>query len=184
MARLKIDKNGIEAEADLKEIGEITFKTLPKLINNWLINRRNINIIKNTIKNIRILAFKPWKKYYKKFLVYENFKLPMNMEQIKIQSEYDIEHIHEIGHLKEFENRIAKEFAHFDILKKLQDENGGVNNFGVYLERTIKINGYTIFPFRKVYTYSKKGKAVFILEEFRPSDNTYNVFVYCTKNWI
>jgi len=181
MAKLKI-KDILEVKADLKDIGEITFKRIPQYISIWWTNRKNRKLIEKTIYSIRKLAFKPWMKNLNKFRVYENFTLPKNEEQVKAQIEYDKCHRHENGHNEEFENRLDKEFAHFDLIKTFQDENGGQDNFGIYLERAIKLNGYKMFPFRKVYTYSKKEKAVCILEEFRPFDNSYNIFVYCTKN--
>jgi hypothetical protein len=182
MAKLKVSPNSFEAEANLGVVGDIAIKRLPQIIYNWWTNRKNIKIIEKTINDIRNLAFKPWKKYIKYFRLYQNFSLPKNEEQVKAQSKYDIEHLQEPRHFEEFENRLDKEYAHFDIIKKFQDENGGQDNFGVYLERAIKLHGYKMLPFRKVYTYSKKGKAVCILEEFRPFDNSYNIFVYCTKN--
>lgn len=182
MAKLKVSRNGFEAEADLSEVGEVAVKKLPKVLYEWWTNRKNKKIIEKTINNIRNLAFKPWKKHWKKFRIYENFSLPKSIEQIKSQSAYDFEHMYELGYLKEYDKRIDKEFAHHDLIKKFQEENGGHNNFGVYLERGLKLNGFTMLPFRKVYTFSKKGKAVCVLEEFRPIDNSYNIFVYCTKN--
>jgi hypothetical protein len=184
MAKLKVTKDGFEAEADLRIASEAAFKRLPEKIYEWWTNRRNKKFVEKAISNIRNLAFKPWKKYWKKFRIYENFSLPKSIEQIKSQSAYDFEHRYELGHLKEFENRLEKEYAHHELIRKFQEENGGNNSFGVYLERGLKLNGFTMLPFRKVYTFSKKGKAVCVLEEFRPIDNSYNIFVYCTKNWV
>jgi len=182
LAKFKIDQHGFEAEVDLRAVEDITTKRLPSIIYSWWINRKNKKIIQNKINDIRNLAFKPWKKNLRKFKLYENFSLPKSQEQVKIQAKYDIDHINDQGHSEEYKNRIDKEFAHHDLIKKFQEENGGIDNFGIYLERAIKLNGYKMFPFRKVYTYSKNEKAVCILEEFRPFDNSYNIFVYCTKN--
>jgi len=183
MAKLKVDKTGFEVEADLTTVGNIATKTLPQKIQSWWTNRKNKKIVEQTIGKIRRLAFQPWKKQLKKFHVYENFTLPKSKEQSKAQSDWDTKHIYDPGHLQEFEARLDKEFAHHEFIKKFQEENGGHDNFGVYLERGLKLNGFTMMPFRKVYTYSKKEKAVCVLEEFRPFDNSYNIFVYCTKNW-
>ncbi|MCL2721021.1 MAG: hypothetical protein FWD47_06740 [Treponema sp.] len=183
MARIKVNKTGFEAEADLSAIGDVTLKHLPKIIINWWRNKRNRKIVDKAIIDIRKQAFGPWKKHIRKFRVYNNFSLPRSIEQTKAQSEYDIKHINEPWHKIEFENRLKKDMAHFNLYEKFQEENGGKDNFGTYLERAIGINGFTVFPSRKVYTYSKKEKAVFILEEFRPYDNSYNIFVHCTKNW-
>jgi len=182
MAKIKIDPRGFEAEADLGVVEDIITKRLPNIIYTWWTNRKNKKIIENKINDIRYLAFKPWKRDLKEFRLYENFSLPKSEEQVKIQAKYDIEHINEPEHSEEFKNRLDKEFAHHDLIKKFQEEHGGIDNFCIYLERGIKLNGYKMFPFRKVYTYSKKEKAVCILEEFRPYDNSYNIFVYCTKN--
>jgi hypothetical protein len=183
MAKLKVSKIGIEVEAELEEVGEVLIKRIPRTIENWWKNRKNKKLIERTINDIRRLAFKPWIKYWQKFRVYENFALPKSMKQVKDQVVRDLEHVNESWYFKEFENRIDKEFAHLDVIKDFQEQNGGQDNFGVYLERAIKLNGFAMIPFRKVYTYSKKEKAVCVLEEFRQSDNSYNIFVYCTKNW-
>jgi hypothetical protein len=181
MAKLKISPTGFEAEADLSAVGKVALKPLQK-IRTWWKNRKNKKIVEKTINGIHNLAFRPWKKYWRKFQICDNFSLPQNEEQVKDQTTHDFEHIYDPGHFEEFENRLDKEFAHHDFIQKFQEENGGRENFGVYLERAIKLKGFTMFPFRKVYTFSKKGKAIVILEEFRPFDNSYNIFAYCTKN--
>jgi hypothetical protein len=186
MAKLKVNQTGFEAEADISVVGEMALKHLLKIIKIWWKNKKNKKnkiLVEKKINNIRNLAFRPWRKYWRKFQVYDNFSLPQSEEQVKVQATHDFEHIYDPGHFKEFENRLDKEFAHHDLIQKFQEENGGKENFGVYLERAIKLKGFTMFPIRKVYTFSKKKKAVVILEEFRPFDNSYNIFVYCTKNW-
>jgi hypothetical protein len=183
MAKLKVNQAGFEAEADLSAVSEIVLKHLPQMIRTWWKNRKNKKIVEKAINDIHNLAFRPWKKYWGKFRVYNNFSLPQSEEQVEAQNTHDFEHIYEPGHFEEFENRLNNEFAHHDLIQKFQEENGGNKYFGVYLERAIKLNGFTMFPFRKIYTFSKKEKAVVILEEFRPFDNSYNIFVYCTKNW-
>ena len=181
--KLKVNKTGFDVEADLGAVEDIALKQLPQIIKNWWKTRKNKKLVEKAIHNIRSLAFKPWKKHWPKFHIYQNFSLPENMEQVKAQAAFYLKHIGEPEHFKDFESQLDKELAHHEFIKKFQEENGGQNNFGVYLEKGLKINGFTMFPFRKVYTYSRKGKAVCVLEEFRPSDNSYNIFVYCTKNW-
>jgi hypothetical protein len=183
MAKLKVNKTGLEAEFDLSAASEMALRHIPQIIGTWWKNRRNKKIVEKTMNDIKNLAFRPWKKYRRKFRVYDNFLLPKNEEQVKAQTRHDIQHIYDPGHLEEFENRLNKEFAHHNLIQRFQEENGGNKNFGIYLERAIKLNGFTMFPFRKVYTFVKKKKAVVILEEFRSFDNSYNIFVYCTKNW-
>jgi len=69
------------------------------------------------------------------------------------------------------------------MLERFYKENGGIDNFVSFYQKSIKLAVYKLQPFKNVYTYTKKNKAIFIIEQFRASDNSYCLFGYCTKSF-
>ncbi|MDR3302586.1 MAG: hypothetical protein LBT01_08710 [Spirochaetaceae bacterium] len=69
------------------------------------------------------------------------------------------------------------------LLEEFYEKNGGKDNFIKSYHRGLKLPpNVWILSYRKIGTYSKKGKAVFVKEEFRQSDNVFSITVWCTKN--
>jgi hypothetical protein len=178
--KISIGKASLTVEADMSKIESTLIKTIPEKIKSYLKERKNIRQIELSIKQLRNECFGMMPKKYK----YKRYSLPVprTPEQIKQESEYR-KYVDEKTYDEFFEKRLEEDTIEHTMLERFYDENGGIKNFSCFYQKGIKIDNYTLQPFKTVYTYSKKNKAVFINEQFRKSDNTYCLFGYCTKNF-
>jgi hypothetical protein len=140
----------------------------------------SINGIKKIIKTIKEEALFPYRKYkFKKYIL----PIPNTLEQYKENLENDLS----LGTLGTNESLVNKglenDFLDLDLMNKFFDENGGKDNFGISYQKGLKLpTNIYMLAYKNIYTYSKNKKAVFIKEEYRQSDNTFNLWVFCTKN--
>jgi hypothetical protein len=140
----------------------------------------SINGVQKIVNKLKEEAFSPFKRYkFKRYIL----PIPQTHEEFKKTFEED-QMLGILGTEQSLVDRgIDRDYADVDLLEKFYKENGGQDNFGLSYSKGLKLpSDIYMLAYKNVYTYSKKGKAVFIKEEFRRSDNTFNIWVFCTKN--
>jgi len=139
-----------------------------------------INGVQKIINKMKEEAFSPFKRYkFKKFIL----PIPQTIEEFNKTLEED-KLLNTLGTEDSLVGRaIDRDFADLDLLENFYKDNGGKDNFGILYQKGLKLpQNIYMLAYKNVYTYSKKDKAVFIKEEYRRSDNTFNIWVFCTKN--
>jgi hypothetical protein len=177
--KINIGKESFTIEADLTNIENILTKTLPGKIKSYLQARKDIKRIQLSIKNLHNECFNLPPRYNYKIYI---LSVPRTSEQLNQDSEYR-KYVDEKTFDDYSQKRLDEDHIEFDMLQRFYNENGGEDNFVCFYQKGIKLDRYSLQPFKRVYTYSKKDKAVFIIECFRKSDNSYCLFGYCTKNF-
>lgn len=179
--QIKIGKEQFELGVDLSNVENILTKSLPEKIISYFKHRKNIKNILLSIKQLRNECFKILLKNckYKKYTL----PVPRTPEQYKQDLE-SVKHIDSKLAYEFLDKRRDADYVEQDMLQRFYTENGGEENFISFYQKGLKMHQYLLQPFKIVYTYSKKDKAVFIIEQFRKSDNTYCLFGYCTKNFV
>jgi hypothetical protein len=140
----------------------------------------NINSVNKVIKRMKEEALSPFKRYrFKKFIL----PVPQTVEQIRKNIETDIT-LGTIGTKESLVDRgIDSDYVDLDLMNNFFQKNGGKDNFGISYQKGLKLpENIYMLAYKNIYTYSKRSRAVFIREEFRQSDNTFNLWVFCTKN--
>jgi len=178
--KISIGKDSFSAEANLSNIEETVIKTIPEKIFQYFNDKKNIKIIKSSIIQLRNECFNKLSKKFK----YKKYSLPIprTIEQFKQDLEC-LKFIEDDISENYLDKRLETDTIEYTMLKRFYDENGGMDNFISFFQKGIKINKYILQPFKNVYTYTKKIRAVFIIEEFKKSDNSYCLSGYCTKNF-
>jgi hypothetical protein len=140
----------------------------------------SINGVHKIIKTMKEEALSPFKRYkFRQFIL----PVPQTVEQAKKNLETDMM-LGTSGTKESLADRgIDNDFIDLDLMDKFFQENGGKDNFGISYQKGLKLpESIYMLSYKNIYTYSKKSKAVFIKEEVRQSDNTFNLWVFCTKN--
>jgi hypothetical protein len=178
--KISIGKGSFTAEANMSNVENIVLKTIPERIKSYFNCKKDIRKIELSIKYLRKECFGilPKKCKYKKYVL----PVPRTIEQFKQDLEL-CKYVEENIFDDYLEKKLEGDTIEHTMLKRFYDENGGFENFICFYQKGIKLSIYSLQPFKKVYTHSKKNKAVFIIEQFRKSDNSYCLFGYCTKNF-
>lgn len=178
--KISVGKDSFSVDADLTNIEKAVIRTIPERIKSFFTTKRDIKKIGFSIKHLRDECFGMLPKKYK-FKKY-SLPIPRTLEQFKQDLEY-CKDVDENICNDYLDKRLEGDTVEYTMLERFYKENGGPDNFVSFYQKGIKLTIYKLLPFKNVYTYTKKNKAVFIIEQFRISDNSYCLFGYCTKNF-
>lgn len=179
--KIKLGKGEFALEGDFSNLENIVTKSIPEKISAYFQMKKEVKHIQLSMKNLHKECFTGLPKNIK----FKSYILPIPRTLEQIKQEFEIRKYVDDKIFDDFsQKRLDEDYAELNMLQRFYNENGGEDNFVCFYRKGLEIKKYSLQALKKAYTYSKKDKAIFILEQFRKSDNVYMFTGYCTKSFM